>query len=80
VAGGAAAALERALALAGSIAAQAPLGVQATLANARLAAAAGEEAAARELLPTLHRVMASDDAREGLQSFLERRPARFTGR
>jgi enoyl-CoA hydratase/carnithine racemase len=80
VADGAAAALERALALAGSIAAQAPLGVQATLANARLAAAAGEEAAARELLPTLHRVMASDDAREGLQSFLERRPARFTGR
>jgi enoyl-CoA hydratase/carnithine racemase len=80
VPGGAAAALERALALAGTIAAQAPLGVQATLATARLATAAGEEAAARELLPTLRRLMGTDDAREGLLSFLERRAARFTGR
>ena len=79
VPGGAAAALERALALAAAIAAQAPLGVQATLASARLATAAGEEAAARELLPRLRSLMASDDAREGLLSFLERRVARFTG-
>ena len=80
VPGGAAAVLERALALAGTIAAQAPLGVQATLASARLATAAGEQAAARELLPTLQRLMGSDDAREGLLSFMERRAARFTGR
>jgi enoyl-CoA hydratase len=80
VAGGAPAALERAMAVAGTIAAQAPLGVQATLANARLATAVGEEAAARELMPTLRRLMSTDDAREGLQSFLERRPATFTGR
>src|SRR6266540_3894964 len=63
VAGGAAAALERALALATAIAAQAPLGVQATLASARLATAAGEETAARELLPKLQSLMGSDDAR-----------------
>jgi len=80
VSGGAAAALERALVLAETIAAQAPLGVQATLANARLATAAGEEAAGRELMSTLRRLMGSDDAREGLMSFLERRAARFTGR
>ncbi len=72
--------LERALALAERIAAQAPLGVRATLASARLAMAEGEAAAARRLLPDLQPILASDDAREGLASFLERRPAQFTGR
>ena len=80
VQGGAAAALERALALAGTIAAQAPLGVQATLATARLAADGAERAAARDLAPTLRGLLASDDAREGFLSFVERREARFTGR
>ncbi len=80
VPGGAAAALERALALAGTIAAQAPLGVQATLATARLAADGAERAAARDLAPTLRGLLASDDAREGFLSFVERREARFTGR
>ena len=71
--------LARAVALAERIAAQAPLGVRATLASSR-AALADEEVAARRLLPDLGPVLASDDAREGLQSFLERRAARFTGR
>jgi enoyl-CoA hydratase len=71
--------LTRALALAERIAAQAPLGVRATLASARLALA-DEAAAAARLLPDLAPIMASDDAREGVQSFLERRAARFTGR
>ena len=71
--------LERALELARRIAAQAPLGVRATLASARLAIADETEAAAR-LLPDLKPIMASDDAREGVQSFMERRAARFTGR
>lgn len=71
--------LERAVAIAERIAAQAPLGVRATLASSR-AALADEQAAARQLLPALAPILASDDAREGLQSFLERRPARFTGR
>ena len=71
--------LERALELARSIAAQAPLAVQATLRNARLAAVKGEAAAAAELSPELTVLLASDDAREGLVSFLERRDARFSG-
>jgi enoyl-CoA hydratase/carnithine racemase len=71
--------LERAIAIAERIAAQAPLGVRATLASARLAID-DEALAADRLLPDLAPIMASDDAREGVQSFLERRPARFTGR
>jgi hypothetical protein len=39
-----------------------------------------ERQAAARLLPDLKPIMASDDAREGVQSFLERRAARFTGR
>ncbi len=71
--------LARALELAERIAAQAPLGVRATLASARLAIADEAHAAAR-LLPDLRPIMTSDDAREGVQSFLERRAAKFTGR
>ncbi|HEX7601997.1 MAG TPA: crotonase/enoyl-CoA hydratase family protein [Polyangiaceae bacterium] len=70
--------LERALAIAETIAAQAPLGVQATLASARKALF--EEAAARALLPEIMRLMATDDAREGLMSFLERRAGKFSGK
>jgi enoyl-CoA hydratase/carnithine racemase len=72
--------LERAVALATTIAAQAPLGVRATLRHARAAYAADEEALARRLMEDLPPIMASDDAREGLQSFLERRSAVFTGK
>jgi enoyl-CoA hydratase len=70
---------DRAVAIAERIAAQAPLGVRATLASARLALADEAHAAAR-LLPDLAPILASDDAREGVASFLERRTARFTGR
>lgn len=71
--------LARAVELAERIAAQAPLGVRATLQSARLAID-DEARAAERLLPDLQPIMASDDAREGLLSFVERRPARFTGR
>jgi enoyl-CoA hydratase/carnithine racemase len=71
--------LERAVALAETIAAQAPLAVRATLASARLARESEAEAALR-LLPDLLPIMQSEDAREGLASFLERRQGRFTGR
>jgi enoyl-CoA hydratase/carnithine racemase len=71
--------LARAVELGERRAAQAPLGVRATLASSRLALS-DEQEAARRLLPALQPILASDDAREGLQSFLERRAARFTGR
>jgi enoyl-CoA hydratase/carnithine racemase len=70
--------LERAIAIAETIAAQAPLGVQATIASARKSL--NEEAAARALLPEIVRLMQTEDARDGLMSFLERRTARFSGR
>ena len=71
--------LERAAELAQLIAAQAPLGVCGTLASARFARRA-EEQAAVEHLRTLAPLLDSDDAAEGLRSFVERREARFTGR
>jgi enoyl-CoA hydratase/carnithine racemase len=70
---------DRATELARVIAAQAPLGVQGTLANARIARAAAERAAVEHLRETIPRLFASADAAEGLRSFLERRPGRFTG-
>ncbi|HEY2744296.1 MAG TPA: crotonase/enoyl-CoA hydratase family protein, partial [Polyangia bacterium] len=65
--------LERAVAIAAVIAQQAPLGVRATIASARKSLVEAE--AARALMEQLKVLMASDDAREGLMSFLERRPA-----
>ncbi len=73
--------LARATELAHLIARQAPLGVSGTLANARVAQRSAAEQAAKDhlasLLPTL---IASEDAAEGVTSFLERREARFSGR
>lgn len=71
---------ETALKIAAVIAEQAPLGVRATIESARLAAERGPEAAAAALLPQARALMASEDAREGVQSFLERRAGKFTGR
>jgi enoyl-CoA hydratase/carnithine racemase len=71
--------LERATAIAETIAAQAPLGVRATLASSRFALES-EALAAQRLLPDLAPLLQSDDAREGIASFLERRTARFTGK
>jgi enoyl-CoA hydratase len=71
--------LARATAIAETIAAQAPLGVYATIASARLAQRDPEEAA-RRLLPDLAPMLASADMQEGLSAFLERRAGKFTGR
>lgn len=71
--------LTRAREIAGRIAEQAPLAVQATLANARLALREGDAAAAAQLGPELFRLAASSDARIGMESFLSRTPARFIG-
>lgn len=71
--------LDRAVELARLIAAQAPLGVQGTLANARVAARAAEQPAVGHLRALLPALLDSDDAAEGLRSFVERRDAVFTG-
>ncbi len=73
-------ALARALAIAATVARQAPLGVAATLASARLAVDEGPRAAADALLAQARGLMASEDAAEGLRSFVERREGKFTGR
>jgi enoyl-CoA hydratase len=72
--------VETAAAIADTIARQAPLGVRATLESARITAERGPAAAATALLDQARALMNSDDAREGLMSFIERRDARFTGR
>ena len=66
--------------LAERIAKGAPLGVQAVLKSARLARLDGARAAAEVLFKDLMPILKSDDAREGVQSFLERREANFKGR
>jgi enoyl-CoA hydratase/carnithine racemase len=72
--------LPRALELADTIAAQAPLGVYATLASSRAAIPNAEHAATARLMPDLEPIMKSADVQEGLRSFVERRDAKFTGR
>lgn len=71
---------DRALAIAERIAAQAPLAVQAALANAKRAVLDGDAAAAAELQPALVRLAASEDARIGMEAFLARTEATFVGR
>ena len=66
--------------IAQAIAGQAPLGVQATLANARAARTDTERAAVTHLRGVLPGILRSEDAAEGLRSFVERRQARFEGR
>lgn len=72
--------LERATEIAQRIADQAPLGVQGTLANARTARDRGMEPAVEHLKGLLPTIMNSEDAAEGVTSFLERRSGKFTGR
>jgi len=71
--------LDRAVAIARAVAAQAPLGVQGTLASARAWRAEAERAAVTHLRELLPAVLGSQDAAEGLRSFVERRTGRFTG-
>ena len=71
--------VERARQVAQLIAAQAPLGVQATLRNSRIAVDQGMAAAKADLIEALGQVLASKDAQEGVMSFIERREAVFRG-
>jgi enoyl-CoA hydratase len=70
----------RALDIAGTIAAQAPRAVRASLASSRLSVDQGPHAAIREFNATQGRLMATEDAAEGVRSFVERRAGRFTGK
>ncbi|MEM9075292.1 MAG: crotonase/enoyl-CoA hydratase family protein [Myxococcota bacterium] len=70
----------RATELAQTIASRAPLGVQATLRNAWLAAEKGPQAASDALLEEAQALMKSEDAAEGMKSFVERREAKFSGK
>lgn len=71
---------DRAMELARIITANAPLGIQVMKEAGRQFIAAGEQAAI-DFLPMVHeRVMDTEDAREGIQSFVERRHAVFKGR
>ncbi|CAN5344168.1 crotonase/enoyl-CoA hydratase family protein [soil metagenome] len=71
---------EAGLAIARRVAVQAPLAVQAALANAKLAVRSGDAAAEAELQPTLVALAASEDAAIGMQAFINRTPAEFVGR
>ena len=72
-------ALAKAIEIAETIAAQAPLGVAATLRSARLGVQEGHKAAFADLNPEIRRLMATEDAREGVMSFMQRRQAAFKG-
>jgi enoyl-CoA hydratase len=72
--------VDRAMAIAGLIASNAPLGIQVTKEAAHTYLEAGEAAAVACISKIRERVLASADAREGIQSFIERRPAKFSGR
>ncbi|WP_437662704.1 crotonase/enoyl-CoA hydratase family protein [Sorangium sp. So ce1182] len=72
--------LPRAIELAERVAAQAPLAIAATMRSARTAVLEGERAAMNGLLPELKQLMATEDAQEGLASFVERRAGNFKGR
>lgn len=71
---------DRALEIALTIAGQAPMAVRASLASSRISVDQGPHAAIREFNAQQSRLMATDDAAEGVRSFTERRQARFTGR
>ncbi len=67
-------------AIAERIAAQAPLAVSATLLNSRISIEQSPAAAVAAFHPTQKALMKTEDVKEGVQSFIERRAARFTGR
>lgn len=71
---------ERALDLAKLIADQAPLAVQASLESARQELQNGEAEAAKTLFPMVGNLLKTEDVKEGLASFMERRKARYFGR
>src|SRR6185312_5714892 len=72
--------LDQALALAGSIAANAPFAVRATKAALRRSLTLDTRAAARAEARDQATSLAMEDAREGMSALLEKRKPVFTGR
>jgi enoyl-CoA hydratase len=70
---------ERALVIAHKVADQAPLAVQAVINNARTTDLEGMNAAIDQLSSASAALGKSNDSKEGLQSFVERRKAKYTG-
>jgi enoyl-CoA hydratase/carnithine racemase len=71
---------DKALEIARRVASAAPLGVRNILQSGRMAALQGEQAAKASIFHELVKVMKSDDMKEGLKSFIERRAAVFQGK
>lgn len=73
--------LERALEIAEYISEKSgPLGVKTTLESAHRARIEGEQAAFARLESDMSALLHTEDGREGMTSFIERREARFTGK
>jgi enoyl-CoA hydratase/carnithine racemase len=71
--------IDRALELAASVADAAPLAVQGLLRASRYSLENGRDACAKQIFEELVPIMKSEDAAEGVQSFIERRKAVFKG-
>jgi enoyl-CoA hydratase len=72
--------LQEAVRIAEAVAEQAPLAVVATRLNALKAVERGPLEAMAEFVSVQQRLSRTGDAAEGVKSFVEKRPARFTGR
>ena len=72
--------LDEAWRIAERISLQAPQAVVATRLNVLKAIELGQAAAVADFIPVQQRLANSEDAAEGVRSFIEKRPARFTGK
>lgn len=70
----------RARELAEKVASVAPLGVRASLKSSKLARIDGQDKALKAVMDDMPAVLKSEDAKEGVASFMERRSACFKGR